>query len=573
MSSVKNALIRTRSVTNHAQAIAVQMKTAGGNALINLASTTGLSQLSQFQQQGANRQRYNLFHGWVHAAIHAIGEAASSQPIQIGKKTKKKLAKKPSGTKSYVPNHLKTKLSDENLELIPDHPLMDSLLHPNMMQSHVEFAYTFVANLCLTGWAFVVGGPKSDNEKDGYEFYSIPTTWVEPNNEEGPFSKFRIRNPNNPEEGSEVWFTREQIGFAYFPNPADPLQALSLTQAQQMGIKIDDHIQTSQSVFFENGVFPSVIVTVGQQPLGTGVAGNGLRPRLSGPQRRQIYAAIKKTQAGVANYGNPAIIDGLIEKIERVSATQTEMGWEKSEKSVRTRILSAFGVHPFILGEEMAGSYAQAYIVEERFCKRVNTFLSKLSIVMTGLCAPMIGDEELLIWWKECESVDKQQEGDKWKTARTRGDVTQNEYRAYMGLPPDPDGEESEIEKTAVQAVTAVAVAATGGTVTPEQAQAILEGFGLSSPLAKRIAGEGPAEPPSDALGGAVVDQNGKPIKPTNGTQQAQNKPPKMNQLAVSQAAQALKKVTDILSLTPDQIADDILSDIEKNCTELAVIG
>jgi hypothetical protein len=93
---------------------------------------------------------------------------------------------------------------------------------------------------------------------------------------------------------------------------------------------------------------------------------------------------------GVANYGEPAIVDGMIESVTRLSATQNEMGWEKSEDKIRTRILSAFGVHPYILGEPVGvGGYAQVVNIEKRFYKRVNTFLDMLSTVVTNFVGPM----------------------------------------------------------------------------------------------------------------------------------------------------------------------------------------
>jgi hypothetical protein len=201
--------------------------------------------------------------------------------------------------------------------------------------------------------------------------------------------------------------------------------------------------------------------------------------------------------SGVANYGNPAIIDGMIEKIERLSATQNEIGWEKSEKTVRTRILSAFGVHPFILGEEMAGSYAQAYIVQELFNKRVNVFLSMLSTLMTNFVPKLIegGEKEkLVIWYEQAKATDPSMEKSLWEGARGREDVSQNEFRAFMNLPPDEDKNEAQIDKASIQAITGIAAQVKAGGLEVEQGIAILEGLGLSKELATAIAGEGPSD-------------------------------------------------------------------------------
>ena len=507
MSIVKQALIKSRAWTENAATSLLSLK--GGSIAGLSVGDFGYGQFTQFQQQGANRQRYGQYRGWVHSAINALAMEASRQSFQVGKKLGKTTKKKPNNRKHLefldflkAPSDIQTKAAAEELEIISGHKLYALLEKPNPIQHTFQFVYSFVANICLTGWTFVVAGESEDGSR--VEFFSVPTTWVHPDHTEGPFSKFRIINPNDPTNGfkSEP-LDRSQVSFSYFPNPADPMAALSLTQAQQMGISIDDHIQTSQKVFFENGVFPSVVVTVGSQPH-PDVPG-GIRPRLTAVQRRQVYAAIKKVSAGVANYGNPAIVDGLIEKIERLSATQNEMGWEKSEKSVRTRILSAFGVHPFILGEEASGSYAQAYNVQDIFCRRVNALLKLLGHVMTELGSSMM-KEDLVVWWDEAKARDPQMEQTLWNAARARGDVSQNEFRKWMGLAPDEDHNEAHLDKGMLQGITTLMEKVKGGAIAVEQAVAFLEGLGVPSKLAKKIAGEGPQPgdvgPDGQPLGG-----------------------------------------------------------------------
>lgn len=500
--AMDKALIRSRAVISHAHEAALIMKKAGTlSDIFDIGPSAGIAQISAFQDQGANRRRYALFRGWVHAAVNALAVEASGQEPHVGRMTGGKNNGKPKQQKNSrlvkdydirkMPKFAATKAAKEQIEVFQDHPLLDSLNKPNPIQYGWQFVYSFVANLCLTGWGYIVGGTNDEGE---IEFYSIPTTWVHPDHSEGAFSKFRIINPSNPTTNAEP-LTREQVAFAYLPNPADPLAALAPAQAQNEAVKIDERIQTSQVLFFENALFPSAIVTIGKNPH-PDVPG-GMRPRLSAAQRRQVYGAIRKVSAGVANYGNPAIIDGMIESIERLSATQNEIGWEKSEKSVRTRILSAFGVHPFILGEEMAGSYAQAYVVQDRFCRRVNVFLSLLGTIMTDFAPPLLGknnDDKMLVWWEEAKATDPSMEKSLWEGARGRDDITQNEFRAFMNLPPDEDDNEAHIDKTSVQAISGLAAQVKAGGIAPEQAVAILTALGLPEDIAEGIAGEGPDE-------------------------------------------------------------------------------
>ena len=418
---------------------------------------------------------------------------------------------KPTGIKSFqgrMSQSIRRKAAGSELEVHPDHWLVDLLERPNRIQYRWQFTYSFIANLCLTGWSYIVGGK---NEEGELEFYSLPTSWVQPDHTNGAFEEFRIINPKNPEAGlNSKPLSREFVAFAHLPNPSDPLSALAPASAQSRAIKIDDSIQSSQTVFFENAVFPSAIVTIGKNPH-PDVSG-GVRPRLTAEQRRQVYGAIRKVMSGVANYGNPAIIDGMIESIEKLSADQNEIGWEKSEKTIRTRILSAFGVHPFILGEEMVGSYAQAFIVQDLFCQRVNVYLDMLSTIMTEFVQRIevddrsekkksIPSKKLLVWWEEATAKDPSMEKSLWEGARGRDDVTQNEFRSYMNLPPDEDKNEAVLNKGSVQAVAGIAAQTTEGKLTPDQATAILSAMGLPEDVAKKIAGEGAPEPEEEDFG------------------------------------------------------------------------
>lgn len=438
MNALQTALTkqRARITTLHSQYTGA--KAAG---TIDLGMGGGESMGGNIFASKAGSERYSLFRGWVYAAINAIASEAAGQPVNIATL---KGGTAEAGERRSIPQRkelakLRKKSAEQEWELLYDHPLMEALDNPNPIQGRWQFTYSFIANLCLTGWAYVVGGVGPEGK---LEYYSLPTTWITPIHSPTPFAKFKIQDPSKAASGSEgVILERENVGFAHLPNPANPLGALSPSGAQVAAIRIDDHIQTSQERFFENGIFPSVIVTVGKDPHPDHNPAGGIRPRLSGEQRRQVVGAIRKVMSGVSNYGNPAIVDGLIEKIERVSATSTEMGWDKSEDKVRTRILSAFGVHPYILGEPVSvGGYAQAAKIEERFCKRVNTYLEMLSNLMTSLSGLAQSSEKIYVWWEPCASSDPSLRSMNLREARKNGDITKNELRAELGFPPDDSG-------------------------------------------------------------------------------------------------------------------------------------
>ena len=436
---------------------------------------------SSMQSKAGDRQRYLLFRGWLYSAVHALALEASGQPVNVGRLSavvqdgegKRALATRKALALKGMGGRMRAKALANEVEIVEDDPLLGTLHQPNPFQYNMQFVYSFVANLNLTGWAYVVGG-KSD--EGGLEFWSLPTTWVHPNKD---FTEFKIVNPRNPSSaGNAKPLTRENVAWAYIPDPSDPLSAYAPASSQMQAIRTDDHIQESQQKFFENGIFPSAVLTIGENPLGDGTP----RKVISGVQRRQILLAINAVNASVANYGAPLILDGMISKFERFSATQNEMGWEKSEPAARTRILSAFAVHPFILGEvARVGGYAQTYSITERFCKRVNVFLEMLDVVMTCFAEGFAeGEQKPVVWWDKCEPQDPSLRHKALIEARKSNDISRNEFRAELGFAAVEENEErSKLMDTAAGMTGAKAILdmVASGAITLDVAANLLSEF------------------------------------------------------------------------------------------------
>lgn len=526
MNALEKAHSSNRALVATIREAAVRLKASGHLPAVMSSGATG--QFGAMLSQQRYEHRYGLFRGWTYSVINAVADAAAGQPVNIGRISRRRT---PGGSKAYLLSKMtktiRAKAARSGVDVIENHPILESLEHPNPFQYRYQFVYSFIANLLLTGWSYVV----RDKVKGKLQFASLPTTWITPEHDENqPFARFVIRNPNSPNAAGEK-LDRGFVAFACLPNPGDPLSAMSPTGAQMAAIRIDDNIQTCQEQFFRNGVFPSVVITVGREPHPDVPASQWGRPRLTQEQRRQIYAVIQRTMAGVHNYGNPAIIDALIERIDRLSATQEEIGWDRSEQAVRARILSAFGVHPFILGEAMVGSYAQAYIVEERFGRRINSYLDMLSTLMTNFIATVEGDEDLVVWWDRIESQDPSLQHSRMQSGRAVGDVTRDEYRAYLGLPPAEE-KEPPINPQLLVPITQLLAQAGMGAIAPEQVESLLIGVGVPEEVAKGLT----------AARAAGV---------------AQQQPP-MEQQAVEQAVEELKRAAKMLRTAPDELAKQI---------------
>jgi len=241
-----------------------------------LASQGSFSPFGDLTNRRAQRQGYDNFRGWLYSAINAIASEGAGQPACVGRviedgssNERRSIFSSSKSHSDYIKSRMsrssRQKAARTDIELIRSGDLVHLLDSPNDIQDRWQFTYSFIANLCLTGWSYLIKDVNKDADRT--EIYSVPTTWVVPDHTERPFGAFMLRNPKKPGVQGEP-IPRENVAFAHLPNPSDPLSAIAPASAQSISIRIDDHIQTSQEAFFHNGIFPSVIVTVGKVPLG-----------------------------------------------------------------------------------------------------------------------------------------------------------------------------------------------------------------------------------------------------------------------------------------------------------------
>ena len=518
MNAISKARSMSSALVNGARRTGIRIKQSGG--MIDRIAPTGLTGWDGFTEHAKNRDYYSMFTSWVYAAVNALSSEAGKQPVNIGRlkaRIEEAEKRRPGGSKAHLLQRMTQTMrrkaeQSADVEVLASHPLTRTMDRPNPMQFRSQLVYSFVANLNLTGRAYIV----RDETDEGPTFWCPPTTWVRPIHDEkkGPFSSFMVVNPRSGSFGTEAQkpLPAEQVAMAYLPNPSDPLGCISPASSQSAAIRVDDRIQTCQERFFDNAPFPSVIVTIGKDPH-PDVPG-GIRPRLTAQQRRQVTGAIKRVMGSVANYGNPAIVDGLIEAITPFTMNQREIGWERSEQTLKQRILSAFCVHPFLLGEPLGvGGYAQAFLIKERFCDRLNVFLDLLGLVMTELVQRTEGNEDVIVWWDEAKPSDPSMEWQNWHYARDKGDVTPNEHRAKLGLPPMEAIESAVLTSGAITGSVIQLMTAVGqGVIQPDSGKAILRAMGIAASQAEDIVGSPPPPPPQPSPMEQAVQQLGQAV-------------------------------------------------------------
>jgi len=158
MSTMTKALARSRSVVDESYHSSLSLKAAG---MLDLSPSPGFSQFNQFSDDSKSRERYSLFRGWLYSAVNALSAEAAGQPVVVAKiKGKSSRPSEQKMVRSRMTTFARTKSASQEFEVLIEHPLLDLLEQPNPIQTRWSFVYSFVANLNLTGWSYVVGGRK-----------------------------------------------------------------------------------------------------------------------------------------------------------------------------------------------------------------------------------------------------------------------------------------------------------------------------------------------------------------------------------------------------------------------------
>lgn len=484
---------------------------------------------------GGNPQRakaseaYQHHRSWIYVSIEGIVRRAVGQDIYAAAITgaspnpeRRWMGHKSTRVRERTPAFVRDKAhATGELEMLADHPVLDALYRPNPVQGKAEFLRMLAYGLLLPGEAYIIGGVVKDKDGERWEMWAVPTNWVEPVHDGGMFTGYNVRiRPNEEPE----FFPPENVARMYFPHPADLKSAWSPLMACFPAVEIDRHILSSQRQTFERGIFPNVVLTVGQAHDAQGKP-TGRRPVLEGHQRRALIRAVRQVWYQSVGGGDPAIIDGLIERVHKLSNTPAEMDWTQSGKTVKERIFQTYGVNPIAVGQDQASNRAQAVEAERSICNgAVNPLLSMISEALTDFLGPVWDDPpRLLVWIDPCVPNDPDLEIKRWSEGMKNGAADAEEYRAeILGLPPREQSRLASVMGTpgGLNAFNNLLTARTNGAISVDGlVQLLMEAYGFSEESARTIATSAPPpDSPPDSQRGKFDEID---FKPPKGVQQA----------------------------------------------------
>jgi phage portal protein BeeE len=393
--------------------------------------------------------------GWPYAAIRPAAVKIAEQPIRAGRK--KKAGGKGSGNSSGS-GKFKVKSSApagfkqfaEGLEVMDDHTALSIFENPNPHSSGWSLLHSTGFSILATGQGFwwIVDRPQAADTdslevQPAIQLWYLPSNWVKPIHKEGrPFSAYRVTPPGTADVDGFIVQPQDMCHFL-FPDPEDPTQPMSPLQALARAVNTDDEIQKAQYASMINAMKPGMVLTAGRLDPPPGMTGQGPRPVLTPEQRQQLISSIRMAYAGAMHFGDPIIVDGMIEGVEPYTLTPAELDFMGGSTLTKDRIFQGIGTNPIVAGQIQDANRAQAAIAHEGFYGLVvNPVAGLISQEVTRKVGPRVsaGGERIYIWIEEAKARDADLERGKMQDAITAGNgVLVDEFREWMGLTPFGD--------------------------------------------------------------------------------------------------------------------------------------
>jgi len=271
---------------------------------------------------GASAQ-YEHFRGLVHACVNVIPMRVSGQRVCVA-----------SDRAAPATEMKTTKAFGDKLEPLPAHPVLDLLSTPNQLMSGSAMLQVTVASLELTGRALLW---ITLDEENHVIILPIPVSWIV----NVPSTRTRILGfeIRYPHAEKTITIPADQAVYLRYPDPSSPWGHVSPLAAMADAVMCDAKISDAQYKVFERGPWPSHALVVGPQPVPPGASGPAMRPHLTPEQRQQLVTAFTAAYSGTVALGKPIILDGMIERVEKLSLSPNEMAFLQSAKLTKERIL------------------------------------------------------------------------------------------------------------------------------------------------------------------------------------------------------------------------------------------
>lgn len=422
------------------------------------------------------KRQYEAMKDTPYTAIRPIANKGAEQPFRVGVDGNRASLDKTLEGRMFAKMAGPLGLDRQRADLAPgfickdigqtvtpldSHPLLDLLANPNEMMTGYALKQCSFASMALTGrfvWWFDTSGEvrKDAPGLGNLRLWYVPRSWLT-RPESRDFSQWKIRAPGM---AGGITVSAGELFISTMHDPGNPFTPLSPLQSQAKAVDTEDKILRAQAVSMDNCMRPNLVVTVGRLPGMPGGNGRqGPRPILSGEQRGQIIDAIRLHHQSVARYGEPLILDGLIENVSPFLPRPQELDLLNSSKITTERIMQGLGVSPIIAGYAENANRAGSVVAKEIFYElALNPMIEMISQDADAILGPRFssGGKRLRVWLEKAVADDPDAalaRAKEFPEVMTLDEKREFVKTGKLNLAKLSDADRAELTQAAVQAV------------------------------------------------------------------------------------------------------------------------
>jgi HK97 family phage portal protein len=316
---------------------------------------------------------------------------------------------------------------DRDGEELPEHPLKKLIQRPNSFMSEFDFWAAVIIYLKLAGVAYF----EKERSRGGQvvNLWPLRPDWVRII----PSKQTMIGAYEYGDGITKVTIAPEDmLRFQLF----DPMSLFSIWPPAAVAARVGDVDNATTDflkLFFQKGGTPVGLLKTVQ--------------RLEDAQVAQIRARWKERYGGYDNWADPAVLDSDA-SYQQIGMSFKDMGFETLDARNEARICMVMDVPPILVGAKIGldrstfSNYAEARVAwwEDSL---VPQYMNLEDAIVNQLLPEY--EEGLSVEWDYSRvSALQEDRNSRWSRATAAwnaGAITQNEFRAEVGLPDRPDGE------------------------------------------------------------------------------------------------------------------------------------
>ncbi len=316
-----------------------------------------------------------------------------------------------------VPWLLFRRLSDGDRSEILQHPLLDLLERPNLLQGKFEWIEAAASFLYLSGNSYLecVGPQGGNNSGVPKELYVLRPDRMRVLPDPVHF----VGGYEYTVSGRKVKFSSDRILHLKLFHPLDDWYGLSPVQVAALAIdKLNSGDKWNASLL-QNAAVPSGALTCKQ--------------RLTDEQFERLKSEMRRQIQGVNNAREPLLLEQDLEWKE-LGISPKDMDWIEGLKMSALQVAQVFNVPPELIGLSPATYQNRKEARKALYTEVVCPFLNRLRDALNNWLVPRFGDNLLLDYNKDgIEALSEDQEA-LWNRVNQSGFLTLNEKRRMVGF-------------------------------------------------------------------------------------------------------------------------------------------